>query len=185
RRGPAVDLTESEPVCKPRIEAKPAGEPRVQGKDGLSADEFLAGGGDEDAPMLPREVQQDLALRKLEEPFIDPRDEPQVHERVPGEAIAEDRAPEEPFRQRDLPEIPEEVIERDGPRIEVQQERVMTQIRDDVVMVAHPHGSTEFRESSDAKDSERDDWRHVDDTRKRIAGRVGVLLSSEGRRAET
>src|SRR5207249_361514 len=25
-----------------------------------------------------------------------------------------------------------------------------------------------------------DDWRHVDDTRKRIAGRVGVLLSSEG-----
>src|SRR5207245_8286291 len=116
-----------------------------------------AGSGDDDAPMPPPEVQQDLAVRKLKEPFIPRRDERPIHERVPGEAIAEDRAAQQPFRERDFPEIPEEIIERDRPRIEMQEERVTTQIRDDVVMIAHPHGAAEVGESSDAKDSERDD----------------------------
>src|SRR2546427_2329153 len=156
-RGPAVDLAESESFREPHVEPEPACEPRVQGENRLSSNEFLAGRGDEDAPMPPREVQQDSALRKLKEPFIDPRDEPQVHERVPGEAIAEDRAAQQPFRERDFPEIPEEIIERDRPRIEMQEERVTTQIRDDVVMIAHPHRAGEVGESSDAKDSERDD----------------------------
>src|SRR6267378_3560001 len=39
----------------------------------------------------------------------------------------------------------------------MQQERVTTQVRDDVVMIAHPHGAAEFGESSDANDSEGDD----------------------------
>src|SRR2546426_1669035 len=156
-RGPAVDLSESELVREPRVQTEPAREPWVQGEDRLSPNEFLAGRGDEDAPMPPREVQQDLALRKLKEPFIHPRDEPQIHERVPGEAIAKDRAAQQPFRERDFPEIPDEIIERDRPRIEMQEERVTTQIRDDVVMIAHPHGAAELGESSDAEDSERDD----------------------------
>src|SRR2546427_1953998 len=160
-RGPAVDLAESESFREPHVEPEPACEPRVQGENRLSSNEFLAGRGDEDAPMPPREVQQDSALRKLKEPFIDPRDEPQIHDRVPGEAIAENRAAQQPFRERDLPEIPEKIIERDRPRIEMQEQRVTTQIRDDVVMIAHPHGAAEVGESSDAKDSYRDDSRRA------------------------
>src|SRR5207249_792116 len=55
--GPAVDLPESESLREPRVQPEPACEPRVQGEDRLSSNEFLAGRGDEDASMPLGEVQ--------------------------------------------------------------------------------------------------------------------------------
>src|SRR2546427_11545776 len=92
RGRPAVDLTESESVREPGIEAEPPREPRVQRKDWLSSDELLARGGHEHAPGLLRQVQQDSAGWEGEEGFIDPGSEAQGHERIPGEPVGEDRA---------------------------------------------------------------------------------------------
>src|SRR2546427_12703235 len=82
---PAVDLTESESVREPGIEAESPREPRVQRKDRLPSDEFLARCGDEHAPVLLRQVQQDPPWREIQEPFVDPGGKPQVHKRIPCE----------------------------------------------------------------------------------------------------
>src|SRR3989442_6907976 len=75
RGRPAVDLTESESVREPAIEAEPPREPRVQRKDRLSSDELLARGGHEHAPLLLRQVQQDPARGEGEAGFIEPRND--------------------------------------------------------------------------------------------------------------
>src|SRR5437867_7588467 len=121
----------------------------------------------EDASMFPRQVEQDSALGQLKKAFVHPGCEAQVHERVPGEAIAQDRAAEEPCRQRDFAKITQEVVERHGPRVQMQQPGVSAQIHDDVIMVAHPDGRGEPRKSKEAEDPEGDDPRrtHPHDSR--------------------
>src|SRR3989441_8680504 len=79
RGRPAVDLTESESVREPGIEAEPPREPRVQRKDRLSSDELLARRGDEHAPVLLRQAQQDPAGWEVQEVFIHPGSDPQGH----------------------------------------------------------------------------------------------------------
>src|SRR2546428_4600277 len=159
RGRPAVDLTESESVREPGIEAEPPREPRVQRKDWLSSDELLARGGHEHAPVLLRQVQQDSAGWEVEEGFIDPGSEPEVHERIPGEPIGEDRAVQDPFREGDFSEVTEEVVERHGPRVQMQEPRMPTQVDVDVIVIAHPDRLGEPGHPEDPEDSEGDDPR--------------------------
>src|SRR3989475_9741100 len=70
RGRPAIDLTESESVREPGIEAEPPRQPRVQRKNRLPSDEFLARCGDEHAPVLLRQVEQDPPWRQIQEPFV-------------------------------------------------------------------------------------------------------------------
>src|SRR5881396_558973 len=166
-RGPAIDLPESESIGEPRVQAEPAREPRIQGEDRLSMDQLLRGRGHEDASMFPRQVEQDSALGQLKKAFVHPGCEAQVHERVPGEAIAQDRAAEELFRQRNFAKITQEVVERHGPCVQMQQPGVSAQIHDDVIMVAQPDAFGESRKSKEAEDPEGDDPRrtHTHDSR--------------------
>ena len=69
--------------------------------------------------MFPSEIQEDSALRELHERLVDAGREPEVDEGVPREPIAEDGPPEQDPRHGDLPEVSEEVVERDGPRVQV------------------------------------------------------------------
>src|SRR5207249_1009426 len=48
----------------------------------------------------------------------------EVDQRVPGEAIADDRPPQQAPREGHLPEVPEEIIECDRPRVQVEQDPV-------------------------------------------------------------
>src|SRR3989442_12234087 len=80
RGRPAVDLTESESVREPGIEAEPPREPRAQRKERLSSDELVARRGEEHATVLLRQVPEDSAGWEVQECFIDPRMRPQLTE---------------------------------------------------------------------------------------------------------
>src|SRR6266571_1148426 len=159
RGRPAVDLPESESVREPGVEAETPREPRVQRQDRLSSDELLARPRHEHAPVLLCQVPQDSAGWEIEEPFVHPGREPQVHERIPGKPIGEDRAPQDPLRQRDFSEVAEEVVERHGPRVQMQEPRMPMQVDVDVIVIAHPDRLREPGHPQDSEDAEGDDPR--------------------------
>src|SRR6266566_2405414 len=110
-RVPAVHRAEAKSGRELGIQPEPPGEPRVERQDGTPPQQFFRGRDDEDTAVFLREVQENPSLRELEEPFVEPRREPEVDEGVPCESVADHRAAQEPAWNRHLPEVPEEVVE--------------------------------------------------------------------------
>ena len=100
--------------------------------------------------MLLREAQQDLPLRHVEEAFVQPGGQSEVDQRIPGEAIADDRPPQKAPGHGHLPEVSEEIVERDRPGVQVKQDRVAPQIDVHIVMASQPDGLREPRQAQDA-----------------------------------
>src|SRR5207245_9805549 len=71
----------------------------------------------------------------------------------------EDRPGQDSFRQGDLSEVAEEVVERHGPGVQMQEPGMPTQVDVDVIVIAHPYRLSEPGHPEDPEDPEGDDPR--------------------------